>query len=131
MTKPTVHDIVYEKRIKVIIDDMEAFRNYFLEGTWKDAFWNFDSVEEVVETLSGIYIESLSEYDFDLVGFKKDVEGFGYYINNDTSRPNAWVSCEMTTKAIGTKITIIDNELFGSDVTRSYELNGEEDKHGL
>jgi hypothetical protein len=67
----------FEMQIQVEIENPEAVTAYFIDGNWREVFWDIDDLEDFVSSFAHAF-QATPEYLRDGL-FLKEVEGFGIY----------------------------------------------------
>ncbi|HHJ3076722.1 TPA: hypothetical protein ACPVZG_000512 [Vibrio parahaemolyticus] len=69
----------------VDFEDEKKAESFFLEGDWKESFYEFEDLEELVEHLLLNFFNADEKWDTDEGKRYKNVEGMGtYYLFSDT-----------------------------------------------
>lgn len=93
----------FEMQIHVSFGDEEAAKAYFIDGDWRNSFWDICDLDELAEILAYHFHMQPEYWDSERVAICRSPEGFGLYVQQADGR---YVLCEEGQKEIGTTITV-------------------------
>lgn len=80
--------------VNIEFPDPKRIEAYYIDGDWKETFYTYTDLEDMVEDLSltlflaGTYVQEINgEYKA-----VKDVEGFPYFVKTEDNGTTVWVS---------------------------------------
>jgi hypothetical protein len=74
----------FEMEIDVSFADPEKAKAYFIDGEWKDSFWEIDDMEELAKYIAHSFHVEGDRYDAERKAIVRSAEGFGDYILGDS-----------------------------------------------
>lgn len=98
------YNVDFEMQYRVEIENSEAVKAYFIDGDWKESFWELDDIEDFCRSLTTAFDRHPEYFDKELGGSSRFVEGFGLF--NKPVRSNAYHLTERFTKDIGSRISV-------------------------
>lgn len=96
-------DVDFEMQYRVEVENPDAIQAYFIEGDWKDLFWEIEDLEDFVRSLTLSFDRHPEYWDRERGGSTRMVEGFGEF-NQKVGEPYRLVP--EAAEELGTQITI-------------------------
>lgn len=85
-------EVTIQTDVRVILHEPEKTKDYFIDGDWKETFFTFSDLDDLIDFLAHTTQRLKSDFVYiaeEKKGYRQiDIEGFPYFIRDDTQRDN-------------------------------------------
>ncbi len=114
--KPKGFSVAMYAEVSVLFSDAQKAKAYFIDGNWKNIFWELSDMEELASNIAHSVFDTPGFYDRSKDVVVRNVEGYGAYVRE---AKNTFVA---KWEGFGIITVIITDELEPSSCCENPEL---------